>query len=91
MDIIYFISGTLLGATIHHIATRLGAKTIAEGINVIVEPPPLEEGAEEEMKQLLNENSYNYDTYNEYIDGLEQYDETEDILIIEDIPKGEKN
>jgi len=91
MDIIYFIAGTILGASVHHIATRLGASTIAKGINIIVEPEPLEKEAEASLEQLQDENSYNYDTYTEYIDGLEQFDEDIDILVIEDVPSGEQN
>jgi hypothetical protein len=93
MDIIYFISGTILGATVHHIATRLGASTVTKGIEFITEPSPIADGQDTALEQLIDENSYNYDTYSDYIDGLEQIDDLDenDLLIIEDIPSGEKN
>jgi len=93
MDIIYFISGTILGATVHHIATRLGASTVTKGIEFITEPSPIADGQDTALEQLIDENSYNYDTYKDYMDGLEQLDDLDDndLLVIEDIPSGEKN
>jgi len=90
MDILYFIGGTILGATVHHIATRLGASTVTKGIEFITEPPSIEDGQDTALEQLMDENSYNYNTYSNYMNELEQMDEN-DILIIEDIPSGEKN
>ena len=93
MDIIYFISGTILGATVHHIATRLGASTVTKGIEFITEPSPIADGQDTALEQHMDENSYNYDTYKTYMDELEQVDERDenDLLVIEDIPSQEKN
>lgn len=73
----FFIIGTLVGSGITAIAFRLGANTFKMGVEIITDPP---EGKteEDELDELITE-SYNYDTYTNYIDDLEQEEDKDDL------------
>ena len=73
----FFIIGTLVGSGITAIAFRLGANTFKMGVEIITDPP---EGSteEDELDELIAE-SYNYDTYTNYIDDLEQEEDKDDL------------
>jgi len=73
---IFFIFGLLLGSGITAIAFRLGANAIQTGIQIITDPQ--EVTPEEEALDELIADSYNYDTYTDYIQELEQEDDEED-------------
>lgn len=73
---IFFIFGLLLGSGITAIAFRLGANAIQTGIQIITDPQ--EVAPEEEALDELIADSYNYDTYTDYIQELEQEDDEED-------------
>ena len=67
---LFFIFGLLTGSGITAIAFKLGANAIENGIKIITEPQ--EEASEEEELDELISDSYNYDTYTNYIEDLEQ-------------------
>jgi len=67
---IFFISGLLIGSGITAIAFRLGADTFKMGIEIITDPPE-DSPSDEDLDELIPD-SYNYDTYTEYIEDLEQ-------------------
>ena len=69
---IYFIFGLLLGSGITAFAFRLGANTFKMGVRIITDPP--EDSPEEDELNELIPDSYNYDTYDDYIQELEQED-----------------
>jgi hypothetical protein len=73
----FFIIGTLVGSGITAIAFRLGANTFKMGVEIITDPS---EGntEEDELDELITE-SYNYDTYTNYIDDLEQEEDKDDL------------
>ena len=73
----FFIIGTLVGSGITAIAFRLGANTFKMGVEIITDPPEVN-AEEDELDELIAE-SYNYDTYTNYIDDLEQEEDKDDL------------
>ena len=75
---IFFIFGLILGSGITAIAFRRGANTFKMGVHVITDPP--EDSPEDEALEELIPDSYNYDTYEDYIQELEQEDLEDETL-----------
>ncbi len=70
----YFILGMVLGSGITIIAFRVAINTFKMGINFITEPV---ESIQEDNLDEPQSDSYNYDTYTDYIKELEDEEEQE--------------